>query len=185
VVHATIRPGGDLKLADLAEPALPPGEPPPPAEPLPAVHIADLSVQGARILFTDRDRAEPFATELSPLTFRVRDLSTHISGGDAYELDVTAFGDTRIRWRGTFELEPLASAGELELSSIPLPEVGRFLGDARPFELAAGTISFRALQPGGFAGGPAVHCRGWRRRGAGAGAALTATGCFAFRRRSV
>ncbi|MBL8224686.1 MAG: DUF748 domain-containing protein [Chromatiales bacterium] len=144
VVHATLRPGGDLNLADLANPALPPGEPPPPAEPLPAVEVADLSVQGARIVFADRDRADPYTTELAPLTFRVRDLSTHITGGDQYELDVTAFGDARIRWRGTFELEPLASAGELELAGIPLPEVDRFLGDALPLQLAAGTASFRA-----------------------------------------
>lgn len=144
VVHATIRPGGDLNLADLANPALPPGEPPAPAEPLPAVHVADLNVQGARILFADRDRAEPYTTELAPLTFRVRDLSTHIAEGDRYELDVSAFGDARIRWRGTFELEPLASAGELELAGIPLPEVDLFLGDALPLQLAAGTASFRA-----------------------------------------
>jgi hypothetical protein len=144
VVHAVVRPGGDLNLADLAEPALPPGEPPPPAEPLPAVYVGDLNVQGARVVFADRDRAEPFTTELSPLAFRVRDLSTHITGGDQYELDVMAFGDAQIRWRGTFELEPLASAGELQLAGIPLPELGRFLGDALPLQLAAGKASFRA-----------------------------------------
>lgn len=143
VVQAVVRPGGDLNLADLAGPALPPGEPPPPAEPLPAVQVADLSVAGARVLVTDRDRVEPWQTELAPLTFRVRDLSTHIAGGDEYELDATVFGDARIRWRGTVELEPLASAGEFEFAGLPLPEVGRFLGDALPFALAAGTASFR------------------------------------------
>jgi hypothetical protein len=144
VVSALVRPGGAVNLADLATPILPPGTVPPPEEPLPAVYVDDLNVQGARVVFTDRDRPEPFVAELAPLAFRVRDLSTHVAEGDEYELDVSVFGDARLHWNGTLELEPLQSAGEFELAGLPLQEVGRFLGESLPLELAAGKVTVRA-----------------------------------------
>ncbi len=138
-VDAVVRPGGALNLADLAAagadaPAA--GD----AEPLPRLFVGELVISGGRIRYTDRDRPEPFTAELAPLDFALRDFSTHVEAGERYELAATVFGGTALRWQGSLRPEPLASDGEFSITGLPLPELGRFLGDALPPEVTAGTL---------------------------------------------
>jgi hypothetical protein len=136
-VTAVVRPGGALNLADLAaDPAPAPAA----AEPLPRLFIGELAISAGRIRYTDQDRPQPFTAELAPLDFALRDFSTHVDAGERYELAATLFGGTALRWQGSLRPEPLASDGEFSITGLPLPELGRFLGDALPLELASGTL---------------------------------------------
>jgi hypothetical protein len=143
-VDATVRPGGALNLADLAEPRVPPGTPPPSDEPLPRLFIGELRVSDGRMRFTDRDRPQPFAAEVKPVTFVLRDFSTAPdASGERYELDAAVFGDARLRWQGSLRAEPLASAGELTITALPLPALDEFLGEALPARISGGRLGIR------------------------------------------
>lgn len=138
-VTAVVRPGGALNLADLAA-ETGAAATPPDAEPLPRLFIGELAITAGRIRYTDQDRPQPFTADLAPLDFALRDFSTHVDAGERYELAATLFGGTALRWQGSLRPEPLASDGEFSITGLPLPELGRFLGDALPLELASGTL---------------------------------------------
>lgn len=138
-VDAVVRPGGALNLGDLAgspEDAAAATD----AAPLPRLFVGELVVSDGRVRYTDRDRAAPFTAELAPLDFALRDFSTHVDAGERYELAATVFGGTALRWTGSLRPEPLASDGEFSITGLPLPELGRFLGDALPLEVSGGTL---------------------------------------------
>jgi hypothetical protein len=133
-----LRPDGSLNLADLAKLA----HPPPPsdsAEP-PRVFIDRLSVSVGRIAFEDRTRSTPFATELRPITFELRDFSTGGDSGNAYSLRGASVDGETFAWSGTFQLTPLTSSGKFEVASLQARTVWSYLRDALPFEFTRGVI---------------------------------------------
>lgn len=141
-VDAVIRRGGALNLADL-EPKAPATTPPAAAsQPLPRVDIDDLQINNGRVHYEDRNRPTPFATTVSPITFRLADFSTY-GAGERYQLDARLFDSGRLAWRGTLSAQPLASQGEFSLAGIPLPQVASLLGDVVPMVVASGQATLR------------------------------------------
>lgn len=134
-----LRPDGSLNLADLAKLAHPP--PPSDSSETPRVFIDRLSVATGRIAFEDRARATPFATELRPINFELRDFSTGGESGNAYSLRGASVDGETFAWSGTFQLTPLTSRGKFEVSSLQARTVWSYLRDALAFEFTQGVIN--------------------------------------------
>ncbi|HET9862896.1 MAG TPA: DUF748 domain-containing protein [Steroidobacteraceae bacterium] len=134
-----LRPDGSLNLADLAHLANP--APPSKSERKPRVFIDRLSVSMGRVAFEDHTRSQPFATELRPITFELRDFSTAGESGNAYSLRGASLQGESFAWSGNFQLTPLASNGEFEVSGLKARTVWDYLRDALPFELSKGEIN--------------------------------------------
>src|SRR5690348_735643 len=134
-----LRPDGSLNLADLAKLA----HPSPPSErgEAPRVFIDRLSVSSGRIAFEDRARSTPFATELRPINFELRDFSTGGQSGNAYSLRGASVDGETFAWNGTFQLTPLTSTGKFEVSSLQARTVWSYLREALAFEFTRGVIN--------------------------------------------
>jgi uncharacterized protein DUF748 len=138
-VRVLLRPDGSLNLVDLSHLA----NPGPPSEPgeTPRVFIDRLSVSTGRVAFEDRARAAPFATELRPITFELRDFSTGGESGNAYSLRGASVDGESFAWSGTFQLTPLSSSGQFEVSALKARTVWSYLREALAFELTQGVIN--------------------------------------------
>src|SRR5688572_26781165 len=137
-VRVLLRPNGTLNLADLAE-VRDPG-PPSDQESSVAVFIDRLSVATGRVAFEDRARAIPFATELRPITFELRDFSTGGETGNAYSLHGASLSGERFAWSGNFELTPLTSSGKFEVNALKATTIWSYLREGLPFEFTKGTL---------------------------------------------
>ena len=137
-VRAVIRPDGSLNLADLALPE----DPEEPDEPLAAVWIQSLGIERGGLQLVDTARPTPFEQAFRDVGFSLKDFRTTPEGGDfSLAARGTAGGD--IEWQGSFALEPLiTSAGRFKFTDIPATRLSELLGDALPFLLTKGTVSF-------------------------------------------
>lgn len=134
-----LRPDGSLNLSDLAKLAHP--SPPSDSKENPRVFIDRLSVSTGRIAFEDRARATPFATELRPINFELRDFSTGGESGNAYSLRGASVDGEIFAWSGTFQLTPLTSNGKFEVASLQARTVWSYLREALAFEFTRGVIN--------------------------------------------
>ena len=108
-VRVLLRPDGSLNLVDLSHLANP--GPPSESDETPRVFIDHLSVSTGRVAFEDRARAAPFATELRPITFELRDFSTGGESGNAYSLRGASLDGESFAWSGSFRRRRLSSSG--------------------------------------------------------------------------
>jgi hypothetical protein len=137
-VRVLLRNDGTLNLMDLtrlAKPAEPSG-----SDESPGVFIDRLSVSTGRVAFEDRARATPFATELRPITFELRDFSTGGESGNAYSLRAASTAGESFVWSGNFSLRPLTSSGKFDVAALKATTVWSYLREALPFEFSKGTI---------------------------------------------
>jgi hypothetical protein len=138
-VRVLLRPDGSLNLVDLSHLAKP--GPPSGSDETPRVFIDRLSVATGRVAFEDRARAAPFATELRPITFELRDFSTGGESGNAYSLRGASLDGESFAWSGSFRLTPLSSSGKFEVSALKARTVWSYLREALAFELTKGVIN--------------------------------------------
>jgi hypothetical protein len=137
--RVVVRPNGAVNLADLA---LPPKTPPPPAEASkpPALWIQSLVVSDGRVDYADLARRVPYSDQLRSIAFSLRDFRTTPQGG-GFHLAARTEYDTQFDWKGRFQLTPhIGSQGEFSVASVKAVRVAELLGDALPFGLTAGTI---------------------------------------------
>ncbi|HET9474855.1 MAG TPA: DUF748 domain-containing protein, partial [Steroidobacteraceae bacterium] len=133
-----LRQDGTLNLADLANPKN--VEPSSGDEEPIGVYIDRLSVATGRVAFEDRARATPFATELRPITFELRDFGTGGESGNAYSLHGASLGGEKFAWSGTFALKPLTSSGKFDVSALKATTIWSYLREGLPFEFTKGTL---------------------------------------------
>jgi len=153
-VRVLLRPDGSLNLADLANLAHP--APKSAGDETPKVSIERLSVSQGSLAFEDRARASPFATELKPIAFELRDFSTGGHSGNDYSLRAASLAGESFAWNGTFQLTPLTSSGKFEIKALQARTIGSYLSDAVPFEFTKGTLelggeyAYTASETGGL-----------------------------------
>ena len=125
----------------LARFAAPPGAPaanPAPGRP---IRVGHLSVTGARLVFEDRSRKEPFVTTVGPMTFTLSHFSTAPQPGAPYRFDAVTEAGERLAWSGTLEAVPLGSVGDFHIESIELPKYAPYYAQWVSADLASGRLS--------------------------------------------
>jgi outer membrane protein OmpA-like peptidoglycan-associated protein len=151
-----VRPDRTLNLLDLTHLANPGPKSDSDSDETPRVDIDRLSVTAGRVAFEDRARARPFATELRPITFELRDFSTGGGSGNAYSLRAESAAGESFAWSGTFAISPLTSSGKFEVAALEARTIWSYLREALPFEFSKGVLnidgeySYAAGETGGL-----------------------------------
>lgn len=146
--RVALAPDGTPNFADLlpAQPA----EPAPAAEPGRPLYIGRLVVGEARVDFADQSRAQPFATEVGPLTFTLMRFRTSGDPRAPYSFDARTEAGETLAWRGTLSIAPLRSTGELALGGIALKKYAPYYGDRVGFEVRDGLLDVRGRYEADF-----------------------------------
>ncbi|MDR0354011.1 MAG: DUF748 domain-containing protein, partial [Opitutaceae bacterium] len=133
----TVREDGRLDFADLYAPA---PSPRPPEKPAPRLHINELAVTGAHIDYADASLPSPFATQLGPVSFTVRDFQTGGHERAPGEFAAATESGETFSWQGTLALSPLASRGEIRVGSLALKKYTPFYDHLVRFDVLDGKM---------------------------------------------
>ena len=129
---------GSLNFADLlAKFAAKSDEPEKPAWPL---RVAKMVVTGAQLDFADHSRSQEFVTHLGPVNFAVIQFYTSPNRDAPYEFTAETESGEKLRWAGTFSVNPVASEGELAISGIQPAKYAPYYRDLVRFDVLGGSL---------------------------------------------
>lgn len=146
----------DAAAAPVAQPRQPQGEPPPPWK----LRIAALSVDGGDVEFVDRAQVgAPVEVKLADLRLRSRDVDPASAAASSLELAGRIMAGTRAEpgrfdFKGTLALAPVALAGRLEATGLPVHAFQPYYGQSLNVDVRRAFASYRgavsaAVQPAG------------------------------------
>lgn len=136
-VSVVVEPDGKINLARLAPPPSKEPEPETPAT-IPQLRIDALAVRDGRVGIEDRSRPEPFATELRPVSFELKDFQTALGHASVYDFSGAASTGERIQWSGDFTVQPLGSKGRFAIENAQSGTATAYLQDQLPVRLLSG-----------------------------------------------
>lgn len=122
-----IAPDESVNLAALAD-SLPKGEPKPDAAP-PRLVLQHIDITDAALTFSDRSGERPRFESVRALALELRDISTLPDHRGPYSIAARLPAGATLSWRGEVSLQPIFSAGEVELKAAKPATVWRFLQD--------------------------------------------------------
>jgi uncharacterized protein involved in outer membrane biogenesis len=114
------------------------------------LEAAAAAVEGGTIHFTDRTVSGPMQTTLRPVNLRVNDFSTGPNRFVTYNLELTSESDEQVRVDGTFSLNPLVAAVDVEAVNVRPGKYRPYYEHALAAELAAEDV--RAAAHIGYVG---------------------------------
>lgn len=120
---------GRLNLANLFEGST--NAPPKPAEPggIPRVQVSLIEVTNGFVALEDRTRRSLFRTEYRPINLRLRDFTTRPHSDTPYAFHAESDTGRSVTWSGDLTVQPLRSAGHLEVTGVRLPRYQPYLED--------------------------------------------------------
>jgi len=127
-----IAPDESVNLAALAD-SFPksepkPGAPQPDAAP-PRLVLQHIDITDAALTFSDRSGERPRFESVRALALELRDISTLPDRRGPYSIAARLPAGATLSWRGEVSLQPIFSAGEVELKAAKPATVWRFLQD--------------------------------------------------------
>jgi hypothetical protein len=143
-VELVIREDGSLNLA-----AMGPANPEEPAKSeeeaagLPRVVVGHLVVTDGHVGFEDRSSKRRFQSSVDAISFSLENFSTLPDDEGQHAFAATTDLGERLAWRGSIGVNPLQSAGHLELTGIRLPRLAGYLVP-ETVELTEGTFELAA-----------------------------------------
>ena len=104
--------------------------------------VDEISIEGAKILFSDLFNQAPFQTTLDPIDAKVLRLSTRPDTKGNFTLSVKTEGKEEFALEGEMSLTPLAAEGKVEGKSILLKKYAPYYSDMARFDIESGTLDF-------------------------------------------
>ncbi len=148
-VDLRIAKGGQVNLAQLwrSEPATPATPTPAaaePGQPFP-VHIERIALVGGRLHFLDAQGAQPVEANFTPLDATLQEFRTR-SGDTPGQLALTATTAQggQLTWKGSLDLLPLRSEGDLTLKGVSLAPWWPYVRNQLPLALGKGRLEASA-----------------------------------------
>jgi hypothetical protein len=134
---------GAFNFADLVPP---PADPvaETPAKPSRPLRVTDLAVRSASLSFADASRARPFATEVGPLTFTLKNFHTAGDPNAPYEFAAITESGESFAWSGTLSANPARSAGEFTIGKITLKKYAPYYAELVNADLLDGLLDVTA-----------------------------------------
>jgi hypothetical protein len=143
---------GAFNFADLIPP--PAGSPAEtPAKPSRPLRVTDLAVRSASLSFADASRARPFATEVGPLTFTLKNFHTAGDPNAPYEFAAITESGESFSWSGTLSANPVRSVGEFTIGKITLKKYAPYYAERINADLLDGLLDVTARYSVNFAEG--------------------------------
>lgn len=146
--RVVIAKDGTFNFADLiplaANKKATPGPTPAASKPSRPIRIASLSVNSAALAFADASRPRPFATEVGPLTFTLKNFLTAGDPKAPYEFSAITEAGESFSWKGTVSIDPVRSTGEFSLGQIALKKYAPYYADRINADLLDGSLDVTA-----------------------------------------
>ena len=152
-----VRADGSLNLAEFSEPFAEPESAASPGEEPARLFIDRFQLRDGALEFEDHARSTPFKARLTPVNFVLTNFSTvsqgERDGANNYALQATSTAGESFRWSGNFDLAPLSSRGQFELSDVQAHTLWSYLQESLGFEVAGGVVGvsggyeFAATEP--------------------------------------
>ncbi|MDR6678233.1 DUF748 domain-containing protein [Pseudomonas oryzihabitans] len=145
-VDLRIAKGGAVNLAGLwrsdptAASAAPAPTPEQPSQPFP-VHIERIALVGGQLHYLDAQGAQPVEVTFTPLDAQLQDFRTRSSETPGQlALTATTAQGGQLTWKGSLDLEPLRSEGDLTLQGVSLAPWWPYVRNQLPLALAKGRL---------------------------------------------
>ncbi len=120
-------------------------EDPQPSGTMPRVVIDRLQIDEGRVQYAELNRPQPFRTALAPLALELGQFSTlpEDRGDYLVAADLAGLGG-RLRWKGNLGVNPVASAGSVEVQGLKLASLMRLARATElPLTLDGGELGLR------------------------------------------
>jgi uncharacterized protein involved in outer membrane biogenesis len=114
----------------------------PDSDTIPGVIIDHLLIANGKLHYAENNRPTPFVSDLSPLALELESFSTLPQDRGDYLIAarMPEQGAT-FRWKGTLGVNPLASAGAVDISGMQLPKLAQALRGSLPLTLTHGQLA--------------------------------------------
>lgn len=137
-IALVVEADGKVNLARLVPPSTEPDPAPEGAATIPHLRIGELAIREGRVGIEDRSRPQPFSLELRPVSFELQDFRTALGHANAVAFSGEASTGERIRWSGTFTVQPLGSTGQFAIENAQATTASAYLQDQLPLRLLSG-----------------------------------------------
>ena len=135
----TYRPDGQFNFANLFNQTNA-AKPSPP----PRVLIDDLIITNGTVAFADQKRPTPFRTAFTPIKVHLTKFSTRPDRKNPYSFTASDDAGATFSWAGNFSINPLRSAGSIELGGVKIKKYSPYLQDFARVEILDGELGVRA-----------------------------------------
>jgi hypothetical protein len=114
----------------------------PPAEPW-TVALDHIFLTNAAVVFEDLSRQTPFRTEIKPISFDLRDLSTAAETHGTYRFNLATESAETLSGEGTVSVTPVTSNGEVNLAGLQLTKYMPYAETAFAGKLTSGKLDIQ------------------------------------------
>jgi hypothetical protein len=104
--------------------------------------VDEISIAGAKVLFSDLFNRAPFQSTLDPIDAKVLRLSTRPDTKGSFTLSVNTEAKEEFALEGEMSLAPLTAEGKVEGKSILLKKYAPYYSDVVRFDIESGTLDF-------------------------------------------
>ncbi|HWT83446.1 MAG TPA: DUF748 domain-containing protein, partial [Candidatus Methylomirabilis sp.] len=104
--------------------------------------VDELSIAGAKVLFSDLFNRAPFQTTLDPIDAKALQLSTRPDTKGSFTLSVKTEGKEEFAVEGEMSLTPLTVEGKVEGKSVLLKKYAPYYSDVVRFDIESGALDF-------------------------------------------
>ncbi len=102
--------------------------------------VDEISVAGAKVLFSDRLPPLPFKTTLDPIDLKITQLSNRPNTSGSYSLAAKTEAKEGLALAGTFSLTPLLVEGTVQATQVPLTKYAPYYSESVLFDVESGRL---------------------------------------------
>jgi hypothetical protein len=102
--------------------------------------VDEISIAGAKVLFSDLFTRLPFKTTVDPIDVKVLQLSNRPNTKGSYSLTMKTEAKEEVALEGEMSLTPLSTEGKVEVKSVPLKKYAPYYRDSILFDIESGKL---------------------------------------------
>jgi hypothetical protein len=108
---------------------------------LPRLVLHSFKVTDGQFMFEDRSIATPYQQKVSPISFELTDFSTLPEREGPYAIQATLPDGAAVRWQGEVSVNPIRSAGRVEIEQFDITTAWRYAQDQLRFAVDGGLLA--------------------------------------------
>ncbi len=100
------------------------------------IHVKDGTIDIA-----DNSLSQPIEHQLKPISFNLKNFSTHLDEGGDYQLNIALGTGQTLNWRGNVTIAPFRSSGFLKVTNIRAHRLWAYVEESAPYTLANALVA--------------------------------------------